>query len=52
MDAARGCPACALAGDSESLGFVPIEGVREGRLHGEPLPMFLAIETIASALGI
>lgn len=32
------------------LGFVPVEGVREGLLHGEPLPMFLAIGTIASAL--
>lgn len=34
----------------QSLGFVPIEGVREGLLHGEPLPMFLAIDTIASAI--
>jgi GNAT superfamily N-acetyltransferase len=34
----------------ESLGFVPVEGVREGRLVSEPLPMFLGIETIASAL--
>lgn len=33
-----------------SLGFVPIEGVREGMLHGEPQPMFLGIETIVSAL--
>ena len=32
----------------QSLGFVPIEGVQEGLLHGEPLPMFLAIGTIAS----
>jgi GNAT superfamily N-acetyltransferase len=32
----------------ESLGFVPIEGVREGLLHGEPRPMFLAMGTIAS----
>jgi GNAT superfamily N-acetyltransferase len=32
----------------ESLGFVPIEGVQEGLLHGEPLPMFLAIGTTAS----
>lgn len=31
------------------LGFVPVDGVREGLLHGEPLPMFLAIDTIASA---
>jgi hypothetical protein len=34
----------------QGLGFVPIEGVREGALHGEPLPMLLAIDTIASAL--
>lgn len=34
----------------ESLGFVEVEGVREGLLHGEPLPMFLAIGTIASAI--
>ena len=34
----------------QGLGFVPVEGVREGSLHGEPLPMFLAIDTIASAL--
>ena len=33
-----------------ALGFVPVEGVREGLLHGEPLPMFLAIGTIVSAL--
>ncbi|MGF1615618.1 MAG: GNAT family N-acetyltransferase [Gammaproteobacteria bacterium] len=33
----------------QSLGFVPVEGIREGLLHGEPLPMFLAIDTIASA---
>jgi GNAT superfamily N-acetyltransferase len=31
------------------VGFVDIEGVREGLLHGEPLPMFLAIDTIAAA---
>ena len=35
----------------QRLGFVPVEGVREGLLHGEPLSMFLAIDTIASALG-
>jgi GNAT superfamily N-acetyltransferase len=35
----------------QELGFVPVAGVREGLLHGEPLPMFLAIETVASALG-
>jgi GNAT superfamily N-acetyltransferase len=34
----------------EGLGFVAIEGVREGLLHGEPLPMFLAIDTIVSAV--
>lgn len=34
----------------QGLGFVAVEGVREGLLHGEPLPIFLAIETIASAL--
>jgi GNAT superfamily N-acetyltransferase len=33
----------------QGLGFVPVEGVHEGLLHGEPLPMFLAIDTIASA---
>lgn len=34
----------------ETLGFVPLEGVREGLLASEPLPMFLAIETAAAAL--
>jgi GNAT superfamily N-acetyltransferase len=34
----------------EGLGFVALEGIREGSLHGEPLPMFLAISAIASAL--
>ena len=34
----------------EKLGFVAVEGVREGGLHGEPLPMFLAIGSIAAAL--
>jgi len=34
----------------EALGFVPLEGVREGLLPGEPLPMFLAIETVASKI--
>jgi len=34
----------------EGLGFVPVEDVREGLVHGEPLPMFLPIDTIASAL--
>jgi GNAT superfamily N-acetyltransferase len=32
-------------------GFVPLEGVREGALHGDPLPMFLAISTIARSRG-
>ena len=34
----------------EKLGFVAVEGVREGVLHGEPLPMFLAIGSIAAVL--
>ncbi len=33
-----------------SLGFQPVEGVREGLLVSEPPPMFLSIETVASAL--
>lgn len=33
-----------------SLGFVQLEGVREGLLHGEPTPMFLDIRTIAAAV--
>ncbi len=33
----------------EGLGFVRLEGVREGMLHGEPTPMFLDIGTIAAA---
>lgn len=32
-------------------GFVPIASVEEGSLHGDPLPMFLAIDSIAAALG-
>ncbi len=35
----------------EALGFEPLIGVREGVLHGEPTPMFLPIDTIASAIG-
>lgn len=35
----------------ESLGFVALDAVREGLLASEPLPMFLGIETIATALG-
>lgn len=34
----------------EKLGFMPLEGVREGPLHGLPTPMFLDIHTIAAAL--
>ncbi len=34
----------------ERYGFVPLEGVREGALHGEPTPMFLPVGTIAAAL--
>jgi GNAT superfamily N-acetyltransferase len=34
----------------ERLGFVALDGVREGLLHGEPQPMFLPIGTIAKAL--
>ncbi|MFO0692705.1 MAG: GNAT family N-acetyltransferase [Polyangiales bacterium] len=34
----------------EGLGFLPLEGVREGLLLSEPQPMFLGIETIAAAL--
>ncbi len=34
----------------ERLGFAALRDVREGMLHGEPTPMFLAIATIASAV--
>lgn len=34
----------------QDLGFVAVQGVREGLLHGEPLPLFLAVDTVASAL--
>ena len=34
----------------QSLGFVPVEGVCEGLLHGEPLPMLLTVDAIASAI--
>jgi GNAT superfamily N-acetyltransferase len=34
----------------ERLGFFPLEGVREGLLVGEPLPMFLGIETVAATI--
>ena len=33
----------------EGLGFLALEGVREGTLHGDPMPMFLDIATIAAA---
>jgi len=33
----------------QTLGFQALEGVREGLLVSEPLPMFLGIETIAAA---
>ncbi len=35
----------------ERYGFVPLEDVRAGALHGDPLPMFLAISTIAGSRG-
>lgn len=34
----------------EKLGFLPLEGVREGRLHGDPLPMFLDLRSVAAAV--
>lgn len=34
----------------ETLGFQRLEGVREGLLVSEPIPIFLGIETIATAL--
>ena len=34
----------------EGLGFLALEGVREGLLLADPLPMFLGIETIAAAI--
>lgn len=33
----------------ERLGFLALEGVREGQLASEPLAMFLGMETIAAA---
>ncbi len=33
-----------------SLGFQPLEGVREGHLLSEPLPMLLTMETIVASL--
>lgn len=35
----------------QGLGFVPLAGVREGVLVGDPSPMFLGIEVIAATLG-
>lgn len=35
----------------EALGFLVLDGVREGLLASEPHAMFLGIETIALALG-
>jgi len=35
----------------EGLGFAPLLGVREGLLTGEPLPLFLPVETISASLG-
>jgi len=34
----------------ESLGFQALEGVREGLLVSEPLPMFLGAETLAATI--
>lgn len=34
----------------QSLGCAPVEGVCEGLLHGEPLPMLLTVDAIASAI--
>ncbi len=34
----------------EKLGFVPLSGVREGRLHGESLPMFLDVRLLQAAI--
>ena len=34
----------------ERYGFVPLGGVVEGQLHGEPKPMFLPLRTIREAL--
>lgn len=34
----------------ESLGFSELPGIREGALHGDPLPMFLPVAALAAAL--
>ncbi len=33
----------------ETFGFMPLASVQEGVLHGDPTPMFLAMETILAA---
>lgn len=33
----------------EALGFAPLDGVREGLVHGDSRPMFLPIEIVAAA---
>lgn len=38
-----------VVGLYESLGFVPLEQVREGTMHGDTRPMFLSLGTIANA---
>lgn len=35
-----------------SLGFTPLTGLREGVLHGDPTPMFLAIDSVSRARDI
>ena len=34
----------------ERHGFIPLQGVREGQLHGDPIPMFLPMGTLNAAL--
>lgn len=34
-----------------SLGFVSLDGVRSGALHGDSLPMFLGLDAVVAALG-
>ncbi len=36
----------------ESLGFKPLNDIREGLSHGDPLPMFLSINYVKKALGL
>lgn len=33
----------------EQLGFIPLAGVQQGALHGEPTPMFLSIRAVEAA---